>query len=461
MKQIVLTGMIAFLAIAGFAQKSNVTNAAMAYSSYMENMAADPATAKKDLLEAKSYIDLACVHTETIADPKAWMYKGKIYIDLSAMVMAATDKADFAGMQADKMLEDGFAAFAKSKEVDAKKRYEEDINAYAEMYRAILSNAGITAYGEDKFELAMGGLLGAAKFGEVIGLKDSMMYFFGGIAAYNSKQFEVAEEAFKNCVELNYNLGESMGYLAKSMKELGKTAEAEKLLKETAAKYPNNLDVLIQLINFYIDNNRNQEAGDAISAAIKLDPNNIALVYNSGIIYETLGKMDVAEAAYLKSLELKPDYTDALYSLGVFYYNRGADASNIANDLPYGDPAYDKTIAESKEFWGKALPYLEKAHLAEPSDLVILESLKLVYGKLGMTEKFVQTKNKIEAIKNGVTINGQLIKIGMSENEVVNLLGPAQDVNETIVEGLRSKQMVYPNNVYIYVDNGKVVTIQK
>lgn len=49
MKHIVLTGMIAFLAIAGFAQKSNVTNAAMAYSSYMENMASDPATAKKDL----------------------------------------------------------------------------------------------------------------------------------------------------------------------------------------------------------------------------------------------------------------------------------------------------------------------------------------------------------------------------------------------------------------------------
>lgn len=399
MKQIVLTGMIAFLAIAGFAQKSNVTNAAMAYSSYMENMTADPATAKKDLLEAKTYIDQACVHPETVADPKAWMYKGKIYIDLSAMVMAATDKADFAGMQPEKMMEDGFAAFAKSKEVDAKKRYEEDINAYAEMYRAILSNAGIAAYGEDNFEMAMGGLLGAAQFGEVIGLKDSMMYFFGGIAAYNAKQFAVAEEAFNKCVELNYNMAESIGYLAKSMKETGKTAEAEARLKEVVAKYPNDLDVLIQLTNFYIDNNRNEDAGNAISAALKLDPNNIALVYNSGIIYETMGKMDIAEAAYLKSLELKPDYTDALYSLGVFYFNRGADANNIANDLPYGDPAYDKTIAESKEFWGKALPYLEKAAIAEPEDLIILESLKQVYGKLSMTEKFKETKDKIAAVK--------------------------------------------------------------
>jgi tetratricopeptide (TPR) repeat protein len=398
MKQIVLTGMIAFLAIAGFAQKSNVTNAAMAYSSYMENMTADPATAKKDLLEAKSYIDLACVHTETIADPKAWMYKGKIYIDLSAMVMAAMDKAEFAGIQPEKMMEDGLAALEKSKEVDAKKRYEEDINSYAAMYEGALKNAGITAYGEDNYQLAMAGLLGAAKFSEIIGVKDSMLYFFGGIAAYNAKEFAVAEEAFTTCVQLNYNLSESVGYLAKSMKETGKTAEAEVLLKETVAKYPNNLDVLIQLINFYIDNNRNQEAGDAISAAIKLDPNNIALVYNSGIIYETLGKMDIAEAAYLKSLELKPDYTDALYSLGVFYFNRGADANNIANDLPFGDPAYDKTIAESKEFWGKALPYLEKAALAEPNDLVILESLKQVYGKLSMTEKFKETKAKIAEI---------------------------------------------------------------
>jgi Flp pilus assembly protein TadD len=194
-------------------------------------------------------------------------------------------------------------------------------------------------------------------------------------------------------------MAESIGYLAKSMKETGKTTEAEARLKEVVSKYPNDLDVLIQLTNFYIDNNRNEDAGSAISAALKLDPNNIALVYNSGIIYETMGKMDVAEAAYLKSLELKPDYTDALYSLGVFYFNRGADANNIANDLPYGDPAYDKTIAESKEFWAKALPYLEKAALAEPNDLIILESLKQVYGKLSMTEKFKETKEKIAAVK--------------------------------------------------------------
>ncbi len=183
------------------------------------------------------------------------------------------------------------------------------------------------------------------------------------------------------------------------MKEQGKTEEAEKVLTDAVTKYPENLDVLIQMTNFYIDNDRTEDAQTALAAAIKLDPTNTALVYTSGIIYESMGRLDDAEAAYKKTMDLDPGHNDSKYSLGVFYFNKGADANNAANKLPFGDPTYDSKVAESKGYFQQALPYLEEASAASPEDISMLESLKAAYGKLSMTDKFMETKAKIAELK--------------------------------------------------------------
>ena len=112
-----------------------------------------------------------------------------------------------------------------------------------------------------------------------------------------------------------------------------------------------------------------------------------------------MGKTEEAEKAYAKTLELDPNHVNAKFSMGGLFFNKGADKNNEANKLPFGDPNYDKYVAESKEFFQKALPFLESAAESEPKDVVILESLKQVYGKLGMTDEFKATKAKIDALK--------------------------------------------------------------
>ena len=171
----------------------------------------------------------------------------------------------------------------------------------------------------------------------------------------------------------------------------------------TVALYPDNLDILIQAVNFYIDQGKNEEAEKSLSAAIKLAPDNTALVYTSGIIYEKMGRMDDAETAYNKTLELEPNHTNAKYSLGVFFFNKGADANNEANTYDFNDPQYNvkynAKIAESKGHFAKSVDYLEKAEVEEPKDVQVLEALKSAYGKAGMVDKFKETKAKIAALK--------------------------------------------------------------
>ena len=41
-----------------------------------------------------------------------------------------------------------------------------------------------------------------------------------------------------------------------------------------------------------------------------------------------------AEKAYLKAIELKPDYFDAYYNLGALFFNKGVEVFEFANSIP-------------------------------------------------------------------------------------------------------------------------------
>ena len=171
----------------------------------------------------------------------------------------------------------------------------------------------------------MAGLLGAAEFGDVAGIVDSSFYFFGGISAFNAEEYVIAQEAFQKCIEINYNLDQSVAYQAQIFQKQGKTAEAEQSLKDAISKYPKNKGLLIELINFYIDGDRDNEALDALNAALELDPKNTALLFNSGAIYENMGDFENAKSAYERLIAIEPEAVRGQFAMGGLYFNKGAD----------------------------------------------------------------------------------------------------------------------------------------
>jgi len=399
------------VAIAGsaltFAQKTNTTNAAMAYKAYdglrpMPFTYTDAEDAAKELLEAKSYIDLSAAHAETKNDPKTLMYQGFIYIEIPFCAAVSGD-ATLKAIDAEQAAEKGFKSLEASKANDAKGMYEDQITDYCNFYRGMLSNIGISMYEEGEYEEAMGGLMGAAMFGEAMGLKDSVFYFYGGISAFKLEKWKEAEEAFTKTTEWGYQTGSSVYYLSQSMLKQGKKEEVETMLKAQVAKNPKNKDIMIELINFYIDTDRKPEAVQILNDAIALDPKNPILIYTAGTIYENMGDFTNAEANYTKAQGMGDK--NAGFALGSLYFNKGADLVTEANKLTFGTPEYqqkyDPMIEESKVYFNKAVPFLEQAATENPKDLVVLEALKQAYGKVGNTEKFLEVKKKIEAVKAG------------------------------------------------------------
>lgn len=112
-----------------FAQKTNVTDAALLMKKYNPMSGVEPS--KKILLKAKDFIDLAAVNSETARSPKMHMYRGEIYfglIELAAMEAATSN------INVDETLLKEYESKAKESFnkvlEDPKKEYINDINIF-------------------------------------------------------------------------------------------------------------------------------------------------------------------------------------------------------------------------------------------------------------------------------------------------------------------------------------------
>jgi len=64
------------------------------------------------------------------------------------------------------------------------------------------------------------------------------------------------------------------------------------------------------------------------------------------------------------------------------------------------DPTeYNKAFEEAKEVFAQALPYMERARELQPDDMDTLTSLKELYYRLQMTEKYEEIVAKINEIE--------------------------------------------------------------
>jgi tetratricopeptide (TPR) repeat protein len=397
MKKLILLGFIA-LSTVTYAQKNNTTNAAMEYKHYMENMMkGDVEAALISLKEAKNYIDKSAVHETTVNDPKTLMYKGFIYMEYPQTAMMAGDKIDT--NQVETMFNDGIEALKLSQEKDTKGKYEGKIESYAKQKQIGLFNMGMDAYEKGNFEQAMAGFGGSALYADILGITDSNAYFNAGLCAYKSKDWKNTQEYFEKCIEIKHRIPDCSAYLSDAYTQQKNYEEGEKFYKEALKNNPGNKDLMIALINVYLPQGKKDEAGKVLTDAIALDPENKELHYVVGTVYEGQENYEKAAESYKKVIEIDPEYTNAYLGLGAVYFNIAAEYNNKINELMPGDPKEDEYKAKMKENFEKSLPYLEKADQLNPNDKDILNSLKQVYYKLEMIDKYKETKAKLDALK--------------------------------------------------------------
>jgi len=421
MKKFVLIAAGLGIGVAGFAQKSQIRSA----KNYL---------GEKNYEKAKAAIEEAVTSNDTKDDPYAWLTRGIVYLSMQ-QEPANADK-------------DYYNEAGKSfkKVVALKSDYEkEDVNN--KLFAVVLYNfnAGITAYNAQAYDKAIG------NFGEIVAIHDleggkrftgknwttfdtltKQAALYQGYSAYYSNKYDEAtpilEQLKNDPVVAAPNIYQMLADIYEAKKDEGKLMGT---LAEGRKQYPNDKTLVNRELNVFIKSGKSDQLVTKLEDAIKADPGNADLLFTLGIAYDGMANpkdakgtdlpkpanyaevFTKAEQAYMNTLKVA-DKADYNYNLGALYFNRAVLVNEQMNAITGTSAAdmkkFDGLKAQRDEWFGKALPYLDKTvTLLDPSAATLknedkntymgaLIAAKEIYAKQNKLEKATEYKKKLEAI---------------------------------------------------------------
>ena len=393
MRKIVVTLLVSLIVTTGIYAQKNKRTSAYNYNKEFDNkiemykLKKDQKSleeAKDALKLAKENIDPAITHEKTMNDPKTWMYRGMIYyndamlpIDLDTLGKMNTESANIS-----------FESLKKAKELDVKKRYETDVDINLQNLYNLFFSQGATSYNDKDYVLAKSDLKAAFAIQELKGTFDTTAAFYVGLVSFMDKDADNTIDYMKKCDNVNFKDPRVYIYWNRALKMKGDTAAALQVVQKAREKYPEELQILLEEAQIYLEKGENEKLKTSLLQAVKKDPSNANLWFLLGKTYDDDGDKVKAEEYYTKATEANPNFFEAYYNIGAIYNNQASELMKEANVLPLEESAkYDKLIKEANAYLEKSVPWLEKALQIKPDDTYTLHALKEAYNKLKQYDK--------------------------------------------------------------------------
>ncbi|MCK9325782.1 MAG: tetratricopeptide repeat protein [Bacteroidales bacterium] len=350
-----------------------------------------------ELDKAMQAIDEASVHSRTAGDAKTWYYRGLVYYK----IYQSKDEK-FKNLHPDP-LKVAYESFIKAKELDTKDRWKDELRFRITQTSADYFNRGSLEYENKKYEESLNSFETVIAIGKLpyINVVDTGSFFNAAIAADQAKIYDKALDYYYKSAELNYGGPEVFYYIGEIYKIQGDTTAALDAYKVGIEKYPeNNVNLYLEIINYYLPKNQITEVFSFIEKALEKDPNNHLLWNVYGQALEQKEDMEKAAEAYTKAVEIDSTFFVGWYNIGRLNYNLGVNAQEAANQIPLNDEAGFKAAVEVADNHFKAgLPYFEKAFEINPNDPDLLTALRQIYYRFKMNDKLDAIQHKIDEIK--------------------------------------------------------------
>ncbi len=281
------------------------------------------------LEKAKENIDKAVEHADTKDDAKTWFYYGNTYVQI-----ATTQDEKYKNLDTN-ALDKAYNAYKKVLELDTKGDFKtktmQDIAVIANNYYT----KGFDLYNAKEYKKSYADFEKVIAVKQSLGSVDTAAIFAAAMSAHAAGDMrDQAIEKYENLVSLDYNNPAIYSELSNIYRDAEDLEKAKSTLQKGMVKYPGNPALLFANINLLLKEEKYSEVAALMDDAIKLDPKNPSLYFVKGQSLEKMGEIEKAKVSYEKALEVKPDFTDALYNLGAMYYNQGADVNAKANELP-------------------------------------------------------------------------------------------------------------------------------
>ncbi|MBI2281604.1 MAG: tetratricopeptide repeat protein [Bacteroidetes bacterium] len=422
MKKIVLTITTIVVASIGFAQKAEVVSA------FNYNKAFERSLKCSELQNGLASINKATEDATTKEWAKTWYYRGNLYFNVLAsktskescinLDIDALEKCTDSYMKAmvlnfqdpdlkklnlekDEDVMKFFMALQSQSKVDDETYTMDIIGRKMPGLAGEYGNKGITEFQNKNYKGAQESFGKSMMLSQFTGKMDTMMMYNTALASDLAGDNETAKQVYDGLIMLKYNIDGNGPSLYRSMasiyKKEGNDEKAQEYIKKGRAAYPNDYNLIVTELDGYLAAGKHQEALENLNLAIGNNANNEVLYFARGTVHENLKNEDKAVADYKKAIEIKPDYYDAHFNLGAYYFNKGAEKINDANALPYSESKkFEALKAEAKILFEKAIPSIEKANALNPQDVDTANMLIKVYTQTEQYEKAKVLKAKYQ-----------------------------------------------------------------
>ena len=169
------------------------------------------------------------------------------------------------------------------------------------------------------------------------------------------------------------------------------------------AKSIDSLDINLILL----ESNIRWEMGEVdmyqslITKALEIEPNNVDLIFNLGVVNADKGDHEMAIDYYNKAIAMDPTYTKAYLNAAALTLEKEGALIEEMNSLGMSTAdynRYDELKIERENLYRSAVPYLEKVYELENDNLNAARTLKNIFSALGD----IESENKYKTIVAGL-----------------------------------------------------------
>ena len=322
--------------------------------------------------------------------PRTWEVRGEIY---QAVFQSEDKKIKSLSTHP---LTEALNSYKKALELDTKNKFSNSLKINFTLLNNDFQNQGVQAYSDENYAKALDSFEKIIQINNLPLFKtddspniDTAIIYNAGLMALKTGNFDKAIGYYREAAQYGYNGSQSYLWLSKAYEEKKDTLGALESLKLGFEKYPADDEFLRNMIQVYINMNRNKEALQYLEMAIRREPDNSTYHLALGSLFDKNQDKKEAIKSYQKAIELDSTLFMAYFNLGVIYYNKGITQFENTYNIPANDnETYNNEIRKAEIYWEKSLPYMEKCYQLKPDDPTIIESLKNLYYRLKKMEKY-------------------------------------------------------------------------
>ena len=307
---------------------------------------------------------------------KVWQVKNK-----------DTKKDEFYYSQADLEAAVAKGNYAKPKEVVLSPKYGFLLQTQVSDLANKELTAANTALENKNYALAGDKFINVYNLVEALGTKDDLYKYQAAISYYNANDFNKALTVIKNLAANNFtgisanqptNYNKDLYILG--LNSLYNLKQYDTLLDEALAKYPKDIDINSIASSIYQITGNTDKLKTKIEENIKINPTDYLNYYNLGVLLmDDPAQEEKSRELFKKAIELNPKHVESYRNLTATYLKKDkVYVENINNNLGNSKQEkaiYNENLAKRKELFKDVIPYLEKIHELEPTDITIVKNL--------------------------------------------------------------------------------------